>query len=235
MHTASIFFTALLSLLFATPADPCEEAKAGAASATRLAKESVYLAAVDSIKIAFAADQKEHAISFGRDQHQQLISSGITNGSATAGRLKPVVNAFADLHNHPNNTTPDAGDLYGLIDINKNNAAYGTRYVLTKSGIVYALLVTNTMAAAAFNLHHPRQQPAGVGLQPAFPAVMVDELRAMKYQHGCSDEIALAFILEKYQAGIALLRQDDGGEFRKIYTVVSGEGKNILFTKNECP
>jgi hypothetical protein len=235
MYTSSIFFTALLGLLFAIPAGSCEEAKAGAAGSTLLAKNTVYLAALDSINIAFAADQKEHAISFGRDNNQHVISSGITNGTATAGKLEPVLNAFADLHNHPNNTTPDAGDLYGLIDINKNNAAYGTRYVVTKSGIVYALLVTNATAAAVFNRDHPRQQPAASGLQPAFPAAMVDEFRAMKYQHGCSDEMVLAFMLEKYQAGIALLRQDDEGKFKKIYTVVTGEGKSIVFTKNECP
>lgn len=84
------------------------------------------------------------------------------------------------MHNHTNNSTPDAGDLYGLIDINKNNNNYDTRFVIILASTVYALLVTAPAAAAAFNLQYPRQPPAFPGGPPGFPATLVDEFREIK-------------------------------------------------------
>ena len=230
-------FTSLLlggQTFFQKP-DPCEEAKTGAIHATLFAKDSLYKVALTNIKNAFRSDMKEHCVAFGKDTTDNIIASGISNGSTKGGKVPAITNAFADLHNHPNNVPPDAGDLYGLIDINKNNHDYKTRFVVTPDGTLYALLVTDTAAAFAFTKKHPRQPPAFNGGPPGFPVAIVDESREMKYQYHCTDEMVMAFILEKYHAGVSLLKQDSKGIFNKITTIVLTEGNHIAFSVRICP
>lgn len=235
-----VLFNVFINLLsggipFSQKPDPCEEAKAGAAAATLFAKDSLYNVALANIKNAFTLDMNEHCISFGKDAANNIISSPVSNGGATGGKVPAITNAFADLHNHPNNMPPDAGDLYGLTDINKNNHDYKTRFVVTPDGTVYALLVTDTATALAFTVKYPRQPPAFAGGPPGFPVAIVDEAREMKYQYHCTDEMVVAFILEKYNAGVSLLKQHSNGTFSKIITIVSKNGGRLIFSAGSCP
>lgn len=230
----TLVFFALLPDSSSPGVDPCLEARTGAANAAIFSRDSVYVKAMNGIQQAFQSDQKEHVVVFGRDEQQRFISSSITGGTASSGTLKLVPHAFADLHNHPNNTAPDAGDLYGLIDINARNSAHATRYVVTASAVVYVLLVTNAAAAKLFNDAYTRQLPAAKGLQPSFPAALVDEFREMKYRYACTDEIALAFMLEKYHAGVSLLKQFDNGDFKKIRAVGINTSHGLRFSEIYC-
>jgi len=234
-----LIFNLFASLLFiGIPAsqkpDPCEEAKAGAAAATMFVKDSLYNAALANIKTAFALDQHEHCISFGKDAAGNIISSSLSGGGAISGKVPTITNAFADLHNHPNNIPPDAGDFYGLININKNNPGYKTRFVVTPGGTLYALLVTDIAAALSFTEKNPPQPPAFVGGPPGFPVAIVDESREMKYQYNCTDEMVLAFILEKYNTGVSLLKQQRDGDFKKIITTVSKNGNGLVYSVGSC-
>lgn len=234
MHLAVLYLFLVNFILFHQKVDPCEDAKAGAGNATTFAKDSVFNDALRNIKSAFISDQKEHAIAFGKDPHNNIFSSGITNGNENGASVPAIINGFADLHNHPNNLPPDAGDLYGLIDINTRRKEYDSRFVVTAPGAVYALLITDTVAVAAFNTNHSRQVPAFAGGPPGFPEAIVDEYREMKYQYNCTDEMALAFILEKYNAGISLLKQDSRGAFKKLRTIISKDAGRLIFKAANC-
>lgn len=234
-----VIFNLFISLLFAgmplsQNSDPCEEARAGAATATLFAKDSLYNVALDNIKNVFALDNHEHCISFGKDAAGNIIASPISNGGATSGKVPSITNAFADLHNHPNNLPPDAGDFYGLININKNNPAYKTRFVVTLDGTVYALLITDAATALAFTAKHPPQPPAYAGGPPGFAVAIVDEAREMKYKYHCTDEMVVAFIMQKYNTGIALLKQNSNGIFYKIITTVSKSGSGLVYSVGSC-
>ncbi len=233
----SFLFTVIISLLFCSEAFPqkpdrCENIKHAAAAVTLFTKDSLYKLALSEInKVSF--DKNEHCISFGKDTAGNMISSAMLGGGATSGKVPAIANAFADLHNHPNNLPPDAGDLYGLINMNKKNPGYKTRFVVTVNGTMYALLVTDTAAAFAFTRKYPPQPPAGG--QPAFPVELVDESREMKYKYDCTDEMVLAFILEKYDTGLSLLKQVSNGIFSKIFTTVSNENGRIVYKAGACP
>jgi hypothetical protein len=228
----SLFFG---SMAFAQKPDPCEAIKGGAVAVTLLTKDSLFPVALADIKNAFALDMHEHCTSFGKDAANRISSSPLSNGGAISSKVPAMANAFADLHNHPNNMPPDAGDLYGLIDINTNNPGYKTRLVVTLNGTLYALLLTDTAMAYAFTVKHPRQPPAFVGGPPGFPVAMVDEAREMKYQYHCTDEMIMAFILEKYNAGVSLLKQHSHGSFNKVVTTVSKHGSEPVFSAGSCP
>jgi hypothetical protein len=230
-------FTSLLfaGMSFSQKPGPCEEAKSGAAAATLFAADSLYHVAFANIKNAFALDMHEHCISFGKDAVGNIIASAISNGGATSGKVPAIANAFADLHNHPNNLPPDAGDFYGLININKNNPAYKTRFVLTLHDTMYALLVTDAATALAFAVKYAPQPPAYAGGPPGFPVAITDEAREMKYKYNCTDEMVLAFILEKYNTGVSLLKQNSSGNFNKIFTTVSKNGGVSVYNVTSCP
>lgn len=237
MNQLPVLFIASLALLLGEVpySDPCEDAKAGADWATGFAKDAVFNAALKNITQAFQSDIKEHAVTFGKDANNNIFSSGIANGSATGATIPNITNAFADLHNHPSNMPPDAGDFYGLIDINRNNNGYDSRFVVTPTGTVYALLVIYPAEATAFNIKYPRQVPAFPGGPPGFPVAIVDEFREIKYRFNSNDEMAMAYILEKYQAGVSLLKQDSNGVFKKLRTVVSVEDGQLIFRADNCP
>jgi hypothetical protein len=236
LQILSTVFTGLYceNMQLSKNADPCEEARAGTAAATIFAKDSSYQAALINIKTAFAADRNEHCISFGKDTTGNIIASSISGGSATSGKVPAVANAFADIHNHPDNLPPDAGDLYGLIRLLKNNPNYKTRFVVTVNGTVYALLVTNTATALAFTEKSPPQPPAFAGGPPGLPVAITDEAREMKYRYNCTDEMVLAFILEKYNTGIALLKQQSDGIFKKLVTTVGKNENEIFYRVGSC-
>ncbi len=239
MTFISVLFNLFISLLygampFSQKPDPCEEAKIGAAAATSFAKDSLYTIALTNIRNAFVLDGNEHCISFGKDADKNIIVSLVSGGGAISGKVPAITNAFTDLHNHPNNIPPDAGDFYGLININKNNPNYKTRFVVTPDGTVYALLVTDIATALAFTKKNLPQPPAFIGGPPGFPVAIVDEAREMKYQYHCTDEMALAFILEKYNTGVALLKQQRDGSFKKLVTTVSKNGSELFFSVGSC-
>jgi hypothetical protein len=215
--------------------DPCEEANASTEAATALSKTTKFNSALKEIQKSFSIDGKEHVVAFGKDDYRNIIISSVNMGQRTNGTVPKIPDAFADLHNHPDNHPPDAGDLYGLIDINNKKNNYDTRFVITQNKTIYALVVTDPAAAAIFNVKYPRDLTGCSGCSPKFPEAIVDEFREMKYGYGCTDEMALAFILEKYNAGMSLLKQDSIGRFNKLRTSVSKTGDNLVFTANNCP
>lgn len=214
--------------------DPCEAARAGVAAAGLFAGDSLFNAALINVKHAFALDKDEHCVSFGKDVAGNTIASALLKGAATSGKVPAIASPFADLHNHPNNLPPDAGDFYGLTDMNKNNHNYKTRFVITANGMLYALLVTDTAAVLVFTEKHLRQPPAFTGGPPGFPVDITDEAREMKYRDNCTDEMVLAFILEKYNTGVALLKQNSEGAFKQIITTVTKQHGRLVYRAGGC-
>lgn len=228
---ASLPFTGITEI---KKSDPCEAARAGAAAATRTAKDSLFGNALTKIKDAYQENGNEHCVSFGKDAGGYIMASPLSNGSATSSTVPAMPNAFADLHNHPNNIPPDAGDFYGLANMNKSNANYTTRFAVTPDGTLYALLVTDPEALQTFIIKYPPQPPAFKDGPKGFAVAITDEAREMKYRHHCSDEMVLAFILEKYNTGVCLLKQDSLGVFNKIITTVTKNGKELQYSATTC-
>ena len=73
------------------------------------------------------------------------------------------------------------------------------------------------------------------GYETAFPENIVDEINEMKQLYGASDEMAIAFILEKYNVGVALERQDANGNFKTLNTDEGQDGAGIkTYIPNNC-
>lgn len=201
-------------------AEPCSIVQAAAAKVTAFAQTTIFNAALNRINSSFSSDGKEHSIAFGKDINGDSISSEISVGEAKSGIVPGVDNGLADLHNHPRNYPPDAGDLYGLISFNKKQSSYNMRFIVTQNKTMYALVITDPEQASLFTIKYPRTPPACPGCSPTFPEAIVDEFRELKYVYGCTDEMAMAFILEKYNAGVALLKMDGSGNWRDCRVLI---------------
>lgn len=211
--------------------DPCDSVKTQINNADNLAKNSKYTSAKTDIQ-TIASDGKEHAVSFGKDANGNIIRS-----NASTGNSAPVPNIsgqFADLHNHPNNLPPSSGDLYGLIDMLINKGNYETRYIMTSGGTVYALAVIDKQEALNFNNNYPRVP--NVGYEPDFPIDIVDEFNEATQTGGATKEMAKAFILKKYNTGIALFKQNANGDFKLLNTLehINKENGVKSYTTNNC-
>ncbi len=212
--------------------DPCADAQLGASKATSFSNNSIYNSAKSNIQTA-ANDGNEHGVSFGKDANGATISSSISNGNGHSAPIPPITNITADLHNHPDNTPPSSGDLYGFIDKATSNSTYETRYILMADGTVYAFIVTDLQAAQAFNSNNPRV--LNPEYEPGFPDDIRDEINEMKGFYGATDETAMAFIMEKYNTGIALLKQDISGNFKRLNTnevLIAGQKSYVA---DNCP
>lgn len=215
------------------PYNPCEEAKAGSDKATNLSNQSIYNTAKNAIQTA-ATDGNEQSVTFGKDASGNITSSAITTGNSNSG----IVNtswpgAFADMHNHPGNHPPSSGDFYKLIEANQNHSGYDTRFIITPNGSVYALLVIDLTAASAFVINHPSQQIPG--FSPDFPDDIIDEMNEIKGFYGATEEMAMAFILDKYHAGVALLKQNSSGNFKRLITTETVDANgNKTYVANNC-
>lgn len=198
------------------PINPCIESQATSNQATNFSRSKIYSTAKANIKNAFNRDSLEHAISFGKDENGNNIISAMSIGNGYSSGLDTVNNMFADIHNHSKETPPSSGDLYGFINMATENRLYETRYIITANGFEYAFVIINLQTARDFVMKYPKVSNSGY--QPGFPDSLVDEFNELKGVYAASDEMAMVFILEKYNVGVALLKQDDSGSFKRLNT-----------------
>lgn len=218
------------------PPDPCTQAQPAATAAANLSQNSAFTTAKSQIQTA-ASDGNEHGIVFGRDANGNIITSQMTTGSSSVGTLNSNISgAFADLHNHPDNTSPSAGDLYGFI----NHNGYDARYVITQNGTIYALVVLDRTLSNTFVTNHPKYQ--NPGYPDDFPDPIYTDFTDLKsylinisgLSSGIADEMAMAFVLSKYNTGVALLKQDGNENFKRLNTIetIQTDGTKIYNATN---
>jgi hypothetical protein len=178
------------------------------------------------------APLQEHIVAFGKDSSGQVLLSAVSTGSLSSSLVPEVAKAFADLHNHPKNTPPSSGDLYGLLEKARRSPDYNSRFVITSSGRLYALVVTDTIAATAFLNTYPPQRLKG--FSPLFPDDLLNEFREIKFLHGAAEELAMAWMLEKYHIGVVLLKKERFGAFEQIRTRLVKEGTDLRYVADNC-
>ncbi|MNE48984.1 hypothetical protein D3C80_1434760 [compost metagenome] len=102
-------------------------------------------------------------------------------------------------------------------------------------GSVYAAVVTNLAAAKAFVATYPADQIANY--PPEFPDKIFNEMLDLVNIMGSSIEgrtRAMAFVLDKYNSGITLLKQDSSGQFNPIKTQETIQNGIKTYTNKPC-
>lgn len=218
--------------------DPCAEAQLASNATTTLSQVPVYINAQNNIEQA--NQNVENSITFGKNSNGEITASPMISctdpSTCTVNSNWP--GAFADLHNHTNNLPPSPGDMYNLIGINNNHSAYNTRLVLTPNGSLYALVIIDLNKANSFISANP---PVNNGFGPDFSLTIylsfdqvVDQFRQQGLSPLISEERAMAYILDKYNTGIVLLKQDSNGNFKRLKTDEATVNGNTIYTAQNC-
>jgi len=211
--------------------DPCSIAK----NMTKDALDSTYISAKISIETA-SVDGFEHSITLGRDSNGQITKAPMNNGTSQYLVLTNTSwpGAFAALHNHPGNTPLSSGDIYTSVKLGVKNSNFATTYVLT-NGEVYAIVVTDLVAAQDFVKKYPAVNLPNQS--PEFPDDIFYQIDDLKKVMGYSNEgrtNAIAFVLDKFNAGISLLKQDSSGNFIPIKPVETLQNSTVTYTSKPC-
>lgn len=133
----------------------------------------------------------------------------------------------ADIHNHPTNSPP-LGDIYSMMFFHTQHHSFNTRYLLLPNGTVYGLVITNAGAFDTFLQNFPPHQTPGNS--PDFSGQAYTDWDNA-YFYG-NPELAIAHVLDKHNAGIALTKMDSNGNFKKINAKDNG---NNSYSQSNCP
>lgn len=212
----------------------CEKAQQPSADATDLSKTNTFLSSSDDV--SSFNDGNEHGVVFG-SVNGAIVSTLVQHGGPTSLTLShSFAVPVASLHYHTGNTPPSTGDVYSLMNAYSNSSSYNTYYVQTPNGTIYALTVTDPAALALFLQNHPANlipNPNG-GNFVNFPTDMSYEYNDIYTYYNGTQEMALAFILDKYDAGVALTKMDNNGDFKKLGTKETINGDNKSYEENNC-
>lgn len=230
--------------------DPCEKAKTGVSKANTLLLDTrIKNNFTEKLKnIARTTSNSETGISIGKDSRGNIkVSDPITRqGTAGAIPVPPAgYNYYADGHNHETSSPPSAGDLWGMLQIVKDNPTYEVRYVFGKDGSVYALTLNDRQAVIDFLQAHPRDRHLQPGrgdwiLDASISPIYADYKDAYgPYLTEGNNQIAennaamasLAYIMEKYNMGISLSKSENGG---KLQTINSQKNSSDNYTSIKC-
>lgn len=199
-------------------ADPCSTAQ----KITINGKSAAYLSAKNAILNQI--DGLEHSITLGKDANGNITQAPMNIGE---NGVQVKVNtswpgAFAAIHDHPNSTPVSAGDIYAAAKLAKINSNFTTSFVLIK-GETYTISVTDITAANAFVAVHPADLKAGYS--PEFPDDVFNKMVEAGNRIGLSNDArtkAIASVLDKYNSGITLMKQDNNGNFYPLKTTTTG-------------
>jgi hypothetical protein len=220
------------------PPDPCNDAQPASNAATTLSQNISYRNAKSNIQTA--NPNVENTVTFGKDVNGNVSASTMTSctnpSNCTVNTNYP--GGFADLHNHPSDLPPSPGDMYNLIGVNNNHSGYNTRMVVTPDGSVYALVVLDLAAANTFKNTY---SAVDMGYGPDFPSeiyVKFDEVKDQFILQGLSlliaEERALAYVLDLFNTGVALLKQDSNGSFKRLKTDGNTSNGKTTYTSTNC-
>jgi hypothetical protein len=217
-----------------TPTDPCLSAQPAINIVSALTQSNSFLQAISNIH---GADPNlEHSVTFGKDANGNIAASPMSTGGPNNGTVNTNwPGAYADVHNHPSNKEPSEGDLYGIIGLSVSNVGWNTRMVSNKNDEMYALAVLDTAAAKIFRNN-------SFIINPTYGPILKDEImteyqnvslyfQQQQYSKLYSDERALAYILDKYNTGVVLLKRE-GTTFKRLRT--SAGSQNDTYLSNDC-
>ncbi|WP_344827687.1 hypothetical protein [Chryseobacterium ginsenosidimutans] len=180
---------------------------------------------------------KEWALAIGQKPDNTFEMTPILEQDPTQGNVPNslLTNPYiGDGHSHagfPGN--PSGGDLYGMIENTLTSPGLKFRYVYGKSDFgtpeVYALVVTDPALASAFLTQFPRSEnydPPSRNIKEGSPLGKEFYKAREHYSQGRADNsagenyvpnaVAMAYILEKYNAGISIAKVDTNGNLKKI-------------------
>jgi hypothetical protein len=213
--------------------DPCTKAT----MITNSNIGSEYRSALNSI-IAASSDGLEHSITLGKNGWSQIIQSPMNTGGTHNVKVNTsLLGAFATIHNHPTVSPLSSGDIYTSVTLNTLCGGLETSFIVLPDGSTYAIVVTDLTASQNFVATYPADLVPGYNAE--FPDFILDQIKAietssMAFSSTEGKTQAISIILDKYNSGIKLMKQDSAGTFNTIYLEQTINNGVITYKQKPC-
>ncbi|WPO82957.1 hypothetical protein SD427_01035 [Chryseobacterium sp. JJR-5R] len=213
---------------------PCEKIISENAKAKNLLNQSVIAAQNAIMKTGISASTIEKGFIFGKDTSGSYKTSDIILGDSSGAQvdLPPidtnhVFTAEGGIHNHTIKVyeVPSTGDIYWFMQNNYQNSNFDYYIINGAEGATYACVITNQADFDNFPLSHPPSQyfSSEDNAWNLTKDIGKDFDLSEKYfkDTGKSDEeakeLAMAFVIGKYNMGMGLSKKDSNGNFQPIF------------------
>lgn len=221
--------------------DPCSKAKAASEKATNDYKNPAVQDAKKAVQDGYNSDPTGNKSEYTTMINEEggKLEKGTTYGGYNSSNVQGGVisTTVADIHNHNDEFPPSPGDVYGVMKAFNYYQKFRTRYVYTQGGEEYAIVVTDSAALQNFYQTFPPNVIQGeTRIYTNFPGNLFNEWAEIVQQYGnnlLGNEIALAQILNKYNAGVAVTKKDKTtGDFKKLNVTENSDGKKTITNCN---
>lgn len=216
------------------PKDPCEKNNQSKNTANNIFQNNEVKQKMDNVLRNKIGAENEWAIAIGQNPDGSYSVSSPLEGGRSSGYIPDVPSGqyIADGHTHRNTGTPSGGDFYGMLHIMAENPHYTTRFVYGEhfdKKEVYALVVVDRDLAKKFLEQYPRDRnydedkhdfSTNTNLGEDYHRIKLIGYRGYYNYNEVSKNnysdraIAMAYILEKYNTGLSLLKADKKGNFQ---------------------
>lgn len=220
-----------------TTQDPCKKAESSMTSANTILKNSEVQQKMDVALKEKVQASNEWSVAIGQKPNGQYevtppVEQSASNGTIPTSQLtSPYI---GDGHSHAGSRgNPSGGDLYHMITSLADNPALKYRFVYGNSdegtAETYALVINNASLAQQFLSQYPKDENYNSQDHSIkkISALGIEFYKAdMYYLSGASDNssgenydsraVAMAYILDKFNAGISVAKADTNGNLKKI-------------------
>jgi hypothetical protein len=232
--------------------DPCAKAKPSIDKANAILKSQPGINMTNALNAKIGAP-KEWAVAIGNTTGNQTettpaVEQNVTDGVSPVGLLSPGSTLIGDGHSHRSNPgNPSAGDLYHMLNelfstennhIPNPNFLYRFVYGNT-NGVkeIYALVINDLTLAQEFLQQFPMAENYDENTHSFKDySPLWEEVDKMKILYNAypsqnisgetydSRSVGLAYIFDKFNAGISVSKVDANGNLKKINAVIQNEG-----------
>ncbi|MEI3791886.1 MULTISPECIES: hypothetical protein [unclassified Chryseobacterium] len=224
--------------------NPCDQSLPSINNANDILNSSDGQQQMDNVLKTKIGDTKEWVLAIGQKPNNygyevtQAVQGGTSNGNVPSSQLtNPYI---GDGHSHAGTRgNPSGGDLYDMLDVLKTNTNFTVRFVYGSnagSPEIYALVVNDSSLADSFLTQFPKD----TNYNPTDHSILIgsklgDAFYEMKTSYmeslttNTSGEqyearaVAMAYILDKYNAGISIAKVDVNGNLKKINASIEKE------------
>ena len=238
--------------------DPCFLAAPATSNLNQIMKDQNINPKLQALKNLAASSNVEYGVTVSSNSNGYYATNPYTDNNPSSIGIKPPDNGsfLASAHSHPDVPPPSITDLYSAIQASVNYFSFKGGLVYAKNGAVFALVVTNTQQAQVFLTTYPKDINWDSGtklfneetqLGKDFNEIY-NSIKGGTYPNYSGNdqndalETSLAYILEKYNAGINLAKKDSSGNLKPVkavsfeYIIPYSGGKKVTAYKTEmCP
>ncbi|MCX8522305.1 hypothetical protein OF897_00015 [Chryseobacterium formosus] len=211
--------------------NPCEKIVAENNKAKEFLAKPKASGRLAEVKVNISTNSNEKSFSLGVDSNgNEQVTPIFEDFSGTHVSIvaqSPNFKVKAGVHTHPNVefAGPSAADVYTFIEANKINNDFDHYFTIAYEGSEYVYTITDQYLFDKFKEKYPPNTyldsdtkiwDAGEKIGITFYEVFRSFRKQGKSKNEAY-ELAMAFVLKKYNSGIGLSKKDANGDFKPIF------------------